>query len=71
MIHLESYKGKPAADWNVGLCEESDQQFTFLRRMRFKIATKILFLDEQTRISTIVNDIKNMDERDPPKTKGN
>ncbi|GKG36513.1 hypothetical protein Tco_0444191 [Tanacetum coccineum] len=60
-----------------------------LRRMRFKIATKILLHDlnvhaqkmfylafkfetenhEQTRISIIVNAIKNRDERDPAKTK--
>ncbi|GJX92711.1 RNA-directed DNA polymerase, eukaryota, reverse transcriptase zinc-binding domain protein [Tanacetum coccineum] len=89
MIHLESYFGKPVGQWNVGLCVKSDEQVLMLRRMRFKIATKILLHelnvhaqkmfdlafkfetdnDEQTRISIIVNAIKNMDERDSSKTK--
>nr|GEV70190.1 putative ribonuclease H-like domain-containing protein [Tanacetum cinerariifolium] len=67
---------------------ESDEQVSMLRRMRFKIDTKILLHefnvnaekmfdlafkfesenDEQTRISVIVNAIKNMDERDLAKT---
>nr|GEU57468.1 hypothetical protein [Tanacetum cinerariifolium] len=89
MIHLENYLGKPVGQWDFGLCEESDEQVLMLRRMRFNIATKILFHefnvhaekmfdlafkcesenDEQTRISIIVNAIKNRDERDPAKTK--
>nr|GEU49016.1 peptidase C48, SUMO/sentrin/Ubl1 [Tanacetum cinerariifolium] len=89
MIHLEHYFGKPVGQWDFGLYEESDEQVLMLRRMRFKIATKILLHefnvhaenmfdlafkfesenDEQTRISIIVNAIKNRDERDPAKTK--
>ncbi|GKB50902.1 hypothetical protein Tco_0901655, partial [Tanacetum coccineum] len=66
-----------------------NEQVLMLRRMRFKIATKILLHelnvhaqkmfdlafkfetdnDEQTRISIIVNAIKNMGERDSSKTK--
>ncbi|GJY74454.1 ulp1 protease family, C-terminal catalytic domain-containing protein [Tanacetum coccineum] len=89
MIHLKSYVGKPVAQWDVGLCAKSDEQVSQLRRMRFKIATKILLRDlnvqaqkmfdlafkfetendEQTRISIIVNAIKNRAERDPAKTK--
>nr|GEX72396.1 hypothetical protein [Tanacetum cinerariifolium] len=89
MIHLEHYFGKPVGQWDFGLCKESDEQVLMLRRMRFKIATKILLHefnvyaekmfdlafkfesenDKQTRISIIVNAIKNMDERDPAKTK--
>ncbi|GKE20300.1 ulp1 protease family, C-terminal catalytic domain-containing protein, partial [Tanacetum coccineum] len=42
MIHLEHYFGKPVGQWDFGLCEESDEQVLMLRRMRFKIATKIL-----------------------------
>ncbi|GJX65752.1 ulp1 protease family, C-terminal catalytic domain-containing protein [Tanacetum coccineum] len=42
MIHLEHYFGKPVGQWDFGLCEESDEQVSMLRRMRFKIATKIL-----------------------------
>ncbi|GJY14336.1 ulp1 protease family, C-terminal catalytic domain-containing protein [Tanacetum coccineum] len=89
MIHLKSYVGKPVAQWDVGLCAKSDEQVSQLRRMRFKIATKILLRDlnvqaqkmfdlafkfetendKQTRISIIVNAIKNRAERDPAKTK--
>ncbi|GJX51832.1 WD repeat-containing protein VIP3 [Tanacetum coccineum] len=70
------------------LVKESDEQVSLLRRMRFKIATKILLHelnvhaqkmfdldykfetenDEQTRISIIVNAIKNRAECDPAKT---
>ncbi|GKB99499.1 hypothetical protein Tco_0985636 [Tanacetum coccineum] len=87
MIHMESYIGEPAARWDVGLCTESEKQVSLLRRMRFKIATKILLHelnihsqkmfdlaykfetdnDEHTRISIIVNAIKNRVERDPVK----
>ncbi|PWA71217.1 hypothetical protein CTI12_AA283080 [Artemisia annua] len=42
MIHMESYVGEPVKDWDAGLCQESDMQVSLLRRMRFKIATKIL-----------------------------
>ncbi|PWA74957.1 hypothetical protein CTI12_AA247680 [Artemisia annua] len=42
MIHMESYVGEPIKDWDAGLCQESDMQVSLLRRMRFKIATKIL-----------------------------
>ena len=42
MIHMESYFGEIAAKWDVGLCKESEKQVSLLRRMRFKIATKIL-----------------------------
>nr|GEY03463.1 ubiquitin-specific protease 13 [Tanacetum cinerariifolium] len=88
MIHLEHYFGKPVGQWDLGFCEESDEQVLMLGRMRFKIATKILLHDfnvhaekmlnlafkfesendEQTRISIIVNAIKNRDERDLAKT---
>ncbi|PWA77976.1 hypothetical protein CTI12_AA218960 [Artemisia annua] len=70
-----------------GLCPESEKQASLLRRMRFKIATKILLhelnlhsqkmydlafkfqseIAEQTRISIIVNAIKNRADRDPEK----
>nr|GEU51506.1 retrotransposon protein, putative, Ty1-copia subclass [Tanacetum cinerariifolium] len=79
----------PVRQWDLGLCEESDDHVSMLRCMRFKIATKSLLHefnvhaekmfhlafkfesenDEQTRISIIVNAIKNRDERDPTKTK--
>ncbi|GJU04548.1 hypothetical protein Tco_1120978 [Tanacetum coccineum] len=80
MIHMEYYISEPAAKWDVGLCtESSENQVALLRRMRFKIATKVLLhelnvhsqkmfylaykfhteTDEQTRISIIVNVIKN------------
>nr|GEV87639.1 hypothetical protein [Tanacetum cinerariifolium] len=42
MIHLEHYFGKPVGQWDFGLCKESDEHDSMLRRMRFKIATKIL-----------------------------
>ncbi|GKA55234.1 hypothetical protein Tco_0754183 [Tanacetum coccineum] len=42
MLHMESYIGDPIAKWDVGLCEESEEQVSLLRRMRFKISTKIL-----------------------------
>ncbi|GJU64964.1 ulp1 protease family, C-terminal catalytic domain-containing protein [Tanacetum coccineum] len=42
MMHLEHYFGKPAGQWDFGLCVESDEQVSMLRRMRFKIAGKIL-----------------------------
>ena len=42
MIHMESYFGEAALKWDVGLCKESEKQVSLLRRMRFKIATKIL-----------------------------
>ncbi|PWA90942.1 Peptidase C48, SUMO/Sentrin/Ubl1 [Artemisia annua] len=86
MIHMESYVGETVKNWDVGLCQESDMQVWLLRRMRFKIATKILLhelnlhsqkmydlafkfqeIDEQTRISIIVNAIKNRADRDPEK----
>ncbi|GJX43060.1 peptidase C48, SUMO/sentrin/Ubl1 [Tanacetum coccineum] len=89
MIHMESYISEPAARWDVGLCTESHMQDSLLRRMRYKIAAKILLHelnihsqkmfdlaykfktenDEHTRISIIVNAIKNKSERDPAKTK--
>ncbi|GJY03949.1 hypothetical protein Tco_0369889 [Tanacetum coccineum] len=84
---LTSYIGEPAARWNVGLCTESHTQDSLLRRMRYKIAAKILLHelnihsqkmfdlaykfetenDEHSRISIIVNAIKNRVERDPDK----
>ncbi|PWA49141.1 hypothetical protein CTI12_AA484260 [Artemisia annua] len=86
MIHMESYVGEPVKDWDAGLCQESDMQVSLLRRMRFKIATKILLhelnlhsqkmydlafqfqeIEEQQRISIIVNAIKNRADRDPEK----
>ncbi|GKD01272.1 ulp1 protease family, C-terminal catalytic domain-containing protein, partial [Tanacetum coccineum] len=87
MIHMESYIGEPAARWNVGLCTESHMQDSLLRRMRYKIAAKILLHelnihsqkmfdlaykfetenDKHSRISIIVNAIKNRAERDPDK----
>ncbi|GJY32475.1 ulp1 protease family, C-terminal catalytic domain-containing protein [Tanacetum coccineum] len=42
MMHLEHYFGKPAGQWDFGLCVESDEQVSMLRCMRFKIAGKIL-----------------------------
>ncbi|GJV15407.1 hypothetical protein Tco_1360730 [Tanacetum coccineum] len=42
MLHMESYIGDPIAKWDVGLCEESKEQVSLLRCMRFKISTKIL-----------------------------
>ncbi|GKA47073.1 ulp1 protease family, C-terminal catalytic domain-containing protein [Tanacetum coccineum] len=42
MMHLEHYFGKPVGQWDFGLCVESDEQVSMLRRMRFKIAGKIL-----------------------------
>ncbi|PWA89240.1 lipid phosphate phosphatase 3 [Artemisia annua] len=35
--YMESYVGEPAAKWDVGLCTESEQHVSLLRRMRFKI----------------------------------
>ncbi|PWA41563.1 hypothetical protein CTI12_AA552840 [Artemisia annua] len=86
MIHMESYVGETVKNWDVGLCQKSYMQVSLLRRMRFKIATKILLhelnlhsqkmydlafkfqeIDEQTRISIIVNAIKNRADRDPEK----
>ncbi|GJZ56525.1 hypothetical protein Tco_0611718 [Tanacetum coccineum] len=37
MLHMETYIGDPIAKWDVGLCEESEEQVSLLRRMRFKI----------------------------------
>nr|GEX29565.1 reverse transcriptase domain-containing protein [Tanacetum cinerariifolium] len=42
MLHLEHYFGKPVRQCDFGLCRESDEQVSMLRRMRFKIATKIV-----------------------------
>ncbi|GJT59454.1 ulp1 protease family, C-terminal catalytic domain-containing protein [Tanacetum coccineum] len=42
MMHLEHYFGKPVGQWDFGLCVESDEQVSMLRRMRFKIAGKLL-----------------------------
>ena len=87
MIHMEFYVGETGAKWDVGLCKESEMQVALLRRMRFKIACKILLhklnlhsqkmfdlafkfqseIDEQARISIIVNAINNRAHRDPPK----
>ncbi|GJX27918.1 ulp1 protease family, C-terminal catalytic domain-containing protein [Tanacetum coccineum] len=71
MMHLEHYFGKPAGQWDFGLCVESDEQVSMLRRMRFKIllnefnthAEKMFDLafkfetenDEQKRIPIILN----------------
>ncbi|GJW92953.1 hypothetical protein Tco_0172625 [Tanacetum coccineum] len=85
MIHMKSYIGEPTARWNVGLCTESHTQDSLLRRMRYKLAAKILLHelnihsqkvfdlaykfetenDKHTRISIIVNAIKNRAEHDP------
>ena len=46
MIHMESYIGEPAAKWDVGLCVENEKQKSMLKRMRFKIAIKILLHEE-------------------------
>ncbi|GJR30771.1 ulp1 protease family, C-terminal catalytic domain-containing protein [Tanacetum coccineum] len=67
MIHLEHYFGKPVGQWDIGLCEESDEQVSIkMFDLAFKFESEN---DEQTRISIIVNAIKNRDERDPAKTK--
>ncbi|GJY49381.1 hypothetical protein Tco_1034399 [Tanacetum coccineum] len=42
MLHMEYYISDPIAKWDVGLCKESEKQVSLLRRMRFKISTKIL-----------------------------
>ncbi|GKA90229.1 ulp1 protease family, C-terminal catalytic domain-containing protein [Tanacetum coccineum] len=42
MIHLEHYFGKPVGQWDFGLCAKLDEQVSMLRRIRFKIAAKIL-----------------------------
>nr|GEZ21284.1 ulp1 protease family, C-terminal catalytic domain-containing protein [Tanacetum cinerariifolium] len=56
MIHLEHYFGKPVGQWDF--------------ENMFDLASKFEFEnDEQTRISIIVNAIKNKDERDPAKMK--
>ena len=84
MIHMESYMGQAASKWDVGLCSESDKQKSMLKRMRFKIATKILLHEENvhaqkmydlamsfhnehddaTRISIIVDAIRNRGQRE-------
>ena len=46
MIHMESYIGEPVAKWDVGLCVENEKQKSMLKRMRFRIATKILLHEE-------------------------
>ncbi|GKF01421.1 hypothetical protein Tco_0028344, partial [Tanacetum coccineum] len=86
-IHMENYVGDAAKNWKFGLCEESDEQLLLLRRLRYKIATKIMLHQfnvisnkmfdfaftfetkntEQVRVSMIVDAIKNMNNRDPPK----
>ncbi|PWA89949.1 hypothetical protein CTI12_AA105910 [Artemisia annua] len=87
MIHMEFYVGETVKNWDVSLCPESEKQVSLLRRMRFKIATKILLhelnlhsqkmfvlafkfqseIAEQTRLSIIVNAIKNRADRDTEK----
>ncbi|GJY26631.1 hypothetical protein Tco_0401357 [Tanacetum coccineum] len=42
IIHMESYIGEADSKSNGGLCTESKKHVSLLRRMRFKIATKIL-----------------------------
>ncbi|PWA88119.1 hypothetical protein CTI12_AA123170 [Artemisia annua] len=84
MIHMESYMGQAASKWDVGLCAESKQQKSLLKRMRFRIATKILLheenvhaqkmydlacrfhneFDDPTKISMIVDAIKNRGQRE-------
>ena len=84
MIHMESYMGQTAPKWDVGLCAESEKQKSMLKRMRFKIATKILLHEENvhaqkmydlamsfhnehddaTRISIIVDAIRNRGQRE-------
>ncbi|GKD69897.1 hypothetical protein Tco_1323987 [Tanacetum coccineum] len=67
---------EPAANWDVSLCTESEMQvfvvkthavqypFTKMFNLAYKFETDN---DEHTRISIIVNVIKNMAERDPVK----
>ncbi|GJR44549.1 hypothetical protein Tco_1312652 [Tanacetum coccineum] len=40
-VDLKSYIGESDSKSDVGLCTESDKHVSLLRRMRFKIATKI------------------------------
>ncbi|GJY08488.1 hypothetical protein Tco_0375542 [Tanacetum coccineum] len=62
MIHMESYIGEPVTRWDVGLCWSVYRDKMFDLTYKFETDN-----DEYTRISIIVNAIKNRVERDPVK----
>ncbi|GKC63305.1 RNA-directed DNA polymerase, eukaryota, partial [Tanacetum coccineum] len=45
MLHMETFNGGTAANWDCGLVVESHIQSDMLRRLRFKFSTKILLHD--------------------------
>ncbi|GKE99598.1 hypothetical protein Tco_0022949, partial [Tanacetum coccineum] len=65
MLHMETFNGGPAANWDYGLPVESQLQRDLLRRLRFKFATKILLHEINVHAEKMLELVKEFDNRDP------
>ncbi|GKE01239.1 hypothetical protein Tco_1389222 [Tanacetum coccineum] len=65
MLHMESYNGGTAANWDCGLLVESQLQSDMLRRLRFKFATKILLHEVNVHAKKMLDLATEFDKVDP------
>ncbi|GKE26605.1 hypothetical protein Tco_1441989, partial [Tanacetum coccineum] len=65
MLHMETFNGGPAANWDCGLPVESQLQRDMLRRLRFKFATKILLHEIIVHAEKMPELAKEFDKIDP------
>ncbi|GJX02312.1 hypothetical protein Tco_0186225 [Tanacetum coccineum] len=64
LLHMESFNGGTAANWNCGLVVESRLQSDMLRRLRFKFTTKILLHEINLHAKNILELAKEFDKVD-------
>ncbi|GJU46067.1 ulp1 protease family, C-terminal catalytic domain-containing protein [Tanacetum coccineum] len=65
MLHMESYNGETASNWDCGLPIESQLQCDMLRRLRFKFATKILLHKVNVHAKKMLDLATEFDKVDP------
>ncbi|GKD97974.1 ulp1 protease family, C-terminal catalytic domain-containing protein [Tanacetum coccineum] len=65
MLHMETFNGGHAANWDCGLPVESQLQSDILRRLRFKFAMKILLSEINVHAEKMLELAKEFDKRDP------
>ncbi|GJT00275.1 hypothetical protein Tco_0821444, partial [Tanacetum coccineum] len=64
LLHMESFNGGTAANWDCGLVVESELQYDMLRRLRFKFATKILLHEINVHAEKMLKLAKEFDKVD-------
>ncbi|GJX60660.1 RNA-directed DNA polymerase, eukaryota [Tanacetum coccineum] len=65
MLYMETFNGRPAANWDCGLPVELQLQRDMLRRLRFKFATKILLHEINVHAEKMLELAKDFDKIDP------